>query len=96
MTNSSSNTGLKVALGILIALFLGTGFYTSKLYNDKKKNDAQLTKEKQMVMNDLSTMAAQYDSAINENEITNGKLIEARDRIQDLMDSLKTSQASVK
>ncbi len=95
MTNNSSNTGLKVALGILIALFLGTGFYTSKLYNDKKENEAQLTKEKQMVMNDLSSMAAQYDTAISENEITNGNLIEARERIQGLMDSLKTTQASV-
>jgi hypothetical protein len=48
-----------------------------------------------MVMNDLSAMAAQYDSAINENEITNEKLVEAKERIQGLMDSLKTSQASV-
>ena len=95
MTNNSSNTGLKVALGILIALFLGTGFYTSKLYNDKKENEAQLTKEKQMVMNDLSSMAAQYDTAISVNEITNGNLIEARERIQGLMDSLQTSKASV-
>ncbi|MBT8394621.1 MAG: chromosome partitioning protein ParA [Bacteroidia bacterium] len=95
MTNNSSNTGLKVALGILIALFLGTGFYTSKLYNDKKENEAQLTKEKQMVMNDLSAMAAQYDTAISENEVTNANLIEARERIEGLMDSLKTSQANV-
>lgn len=95
MTNSSSNTGLKIALGILVALFIGTGFYTSKLYSDKKETEKQLTKEKQMVMNDLSAMAAQYDSAINENEITNNKLVEARERIQGLIDSLQTSQASV-
>ena len=95
MTNTSSNTGLKVALGILVALFIGTGFYTSKLYNDKKETEEQLTKEKQMVMNDLSAMAAQYDSAISENEITNNKLVDARERIQGLIDSLKTSQASV-
>ena len=94
-TSNSSNSGLKVALGILIALFIGTGFYTSKLYNDKKENEALLTEEKQMVMNDLSAMASQYDTAISDNEITNGELIEARDRIQDLMDSLKTSQSSV-
>ncbi len=94
MTSNSSNTGLKVALGILIALFLGTGFYTSKLYNDKKENEAQLTEEKQMVMNDLSAMASQYDIAISENEVTNSKLVDARDRIQDLLDSLKTSEAS--
>ena len=94
MSSNSSNTGLKVALGILIALFLGTGFYTSKLYNDKKENEAQLTKEKQMVMNDLSAMAAQYDSAIENNEVTNSKLVDARDRINVLLDSLKTSEAS--
>jgi len=95
MTNTTSNTGLKVALGILIALFLGTGFYTSKLYNDKKENEAQLTKEKQMVMNDLSAMAAQYDAAISDNEVKNDQLLDAKERIQGLMDSLKTSKASV-
>jgi hypothetical protein len=95
MTNTTSNTGLKVALGILIALFLGTGFYTSKLYNDKKENEAQLTKEKQMVMDDLSAMAAQYDAAISDNEVKNDQLLDAKERIQGLMDSLKTSQASV-
>ncbi len=42
MENSNSkSTGLKVALGILLALFLGTGFYTSKLYNDKKETESQ-------------------------------------------------------
>jgi hypothetical protein len=94
MTNTTSNTGLKVALGILIALFLGTGFYTSKLYNDKKENEAQLTKEKQMVMNDLSAMAAQYDAAISDNEVKNDQLLDQKERIQGLIDSLKTSQAS--
>ncbi len=78
MTNTTSNTGLKVALGILIALFLGTGFYTSKLYNDKKENEAQLTKEKQMVMNDLSAMAAQYDAAISDNEVKNDQLLDQK------------------
>jgi hypothetical protein len=97
MENSTSkSTGLKVALGILVALFLGTGFYTSKLYNDKKETEAQLTEEKQLVMNDLSAMASQYDMAIKENEISNDNLVEARDRIQGLMDSLKVSQTSVR
>lgn len=95
MTNNSSNTGFKVALGILVALLIGVGFYTSSLYNEKKENEAQLLKEKQMVMDDLSTMASQYDAAISENEITSGKLVDARNRIEGLLDSLKTSQASV-
>ncbi|RKE95215.1 chromosome partitioning protein ParA [Ichthyenterobacterium magnum] len=96
MENSNSkSTGLKVALGILVVLFLATGFYTSKLYKDKKENEATLTKQKQEVMAELSTMAKQYDVAIGENDVANQNLLEARERIQGLMDSLKISQNSV-
>ena len=94
-TNSNKNTGLKIALGILLALFIGTGFYTSKLYNEKKKNEATLTKEKQLVMSDLNHMAKQYDIAIGENKVVNQDLIDARTKIQGLMDSLKISQNSI-
>jgi regulator of replication initiation timing len=93
--SQKSNTGLKVGLGILVVLFLGTAFYTSKLYNDKQETERTLMNEKQQVMNDLSAMAKQYDEAIAENEIANQDLIEARERIQGLMDSLKVSQNSV-
>jgi len=95
MSGTNSNIGLKVAIGILVALFLGTGFYASKLYNEKKKTEATLVKEKQQVMSDLSIMAKQYDEAIGENKVANSKLVEARERIQGLMDSLKISQNSV-
>lgn len=96
MQNSNSKSiGLKVALGILLALFLGTGFYASKLYSEKKENEAALTKEKNQVMADLNNMAKQYDIAIGENKATNNQLVEARERIQGLMDSLKVSQNSV-
>lgn len=93
--NGNKNTGLKIALGILLALFLGTGFYTSKLYNDSKKVEKDLTEQKEQVMADLSNMAKQYDIVIGENEAANQDLVEARTRIQGLMDSLKVSQNSV-
>ncbi len=96
MENSNSKSiGLKIALGILLALFLSTAFYTSKLYNEKKENEATLTREKEQVMADLSSMAKQYDVVIGENEEANQNLVEARERIQGLMDSLKISQNSV-
>lgn len=95
-SNSNKGTGLKIGIGILLVLFLGTAFYTSKLYNEKKENEATLVKEKQQVMNDLSTMAKQYDIAIGDNEAANKDLVEARNRIQGLMDSLQLSQNSVK
>jgi len=95
MSGRSSNTGLKVVLGILVVALLGTGFYTSKLYTEKKENEAVLVKEKKQVMADLNTMAKQYDAVIAENEIANEDLVAARERIQGLMDSLKISQNSV-
>ena len=96
MENNKSSTGLKVALGIALGLFVITGIYTFDLMKDKKDTEAQLTEEKQLVMNDLSNMAKQYDIAIGENEVANSSLIEARERIEGLMDSLKVSETNVK
>lgn len=93
--SQNSNTGLKIGLAILAVLFLGTAFYTSSLYSEKKENEALLVSEKQQVMNDLNNMAKDYDEAIAESEIKNDEIIAARERIQGLMDSLKVSQNSV-
>ena len=96
MENNKSNTGLKVGLGIALVLFLATGFYTMNLYNSSKKVQNELTEEKQLVMNDLNAMAKQYDEAISENDVANANLVDARARIQGLIDSLKISETNVK
>lgn len=94
-SSQQTSTGLKVGIAILAVLFLGTAFYTSQLYNEKKENEALLISEKQQVMNDLNIMAQDYDVAIADSESKNQDLIAARGRIQGLMDSLKVSQNSV-
>ncbi|MBC3759034.1 chromosome partitioning protein ParA [Hyunsoonleella sp. SJ7] len=96
MENSKSNTGLKIALGVALVFFLATGFYTMNLYKESNETKKELTEEKQLVMNDLNAMAKQYDEAIGENEIANKNLIDARDRIQGLIDSLRISETNVK
>jgi hypothetical protein len=93
--SQKTGTGLKIGLAILLALFLGTAFYASKLYSDKQETEKTLVSEKQQVMNDLNNMAQEYDAAIAESEVKNQDLIAARERIQGLMDSLKVSQNSV-
>ena len=50
MANKTASTGLKVALGIALALFIGTGIYTSTLYKDKQQTEQQLTQEKNDVL----------------------------------------------
>ncbi|PIV95088.1 MAG: chromosome partitioning protein ParA [Flavobacteriaceae bacterium CG17_big_fil_post_rev_8_21_14_2_50_33_15] len=96
MENKGSGMGLKIALGIALALFLAVGFYTINLYSDSKAVQKDLTEQKQLVMNDLNAMAQQYDAAINENSIANKNLVEARERIQGLIDSLKISETNVR
>ncbi|WP_053972664.1 hypothetical protein [Mangrovimonas sp. ST2L15] len=95
MENNKSNTGLKVALGIALVLFLGAAFYSFSLLNEKKETEAQLTKEKQMVINDYDKLAKQYDLAIKDNEISNQNLVDAKARIEGLIDSLKVSETNV-
>lgn len=93
---NKSNTVLKVGLGIAIVLFIATGFYTMNLYKETSDNKKELLAEKELVMNDLNAMAKQYDEAIAENDITNKDLIQARERIQGLIDSLRISETNVK
>jgi len=94
--SESNNRSLKIALGIVIALLAVTAYFTFDIKNDKDLMEADLTKQKEEVMQDLSNMAEQYDIAIGDNEIANQKLVEARDRIQGLMDSLKVSDNNVR
>lgn len=95
MSSTISNSGLKVGLVIILALFLSTAFYASVLYSENKETEVTLTSEKNQVMADLKDMVKQYDAAIGENEIANKDLVAARDRIISLMDSLKTAKNSI-
>ena len=96
MENNNSSKGLKIALGVALVLFLATGFYAMNLTKKSNEVEKELTEQKRLVMNDLNTMAKQYDDAISENEISNNNLIDARGRIQGLIDSLKISETNVK
>jgi len=96
MSENTKNTGLKVALGIAIALFIGTGIFSSSLYKDKVETEQQLTNEKMDVMNNLEDMRSRYDLALSESQITNQNLVDARERIQGLIDSLKVSETNVR
>ncbi|MFH4966368.1 chromosome partitioning protein ParA [Gaetbulibacter sp. M235] len=96
MEKSNNGMGLKIALGIALVLFLGTAFYSLNLYKKSNEDKKELTEQKQLVMNDLNAMAKQYDDAISENTVANKNLIEARERIQGLIDSLKISETNVK
>lgn len=96
MRNNTNNTGLKVALGIAIVLFIGAAAVSFSLKKDKDETKLQLTEEKASVMKDLNAMNAKYEMAISESTITNQNLVDAKERIQGLIDSLSVSEANIK
>lgn len=95
MTETKNNNGLKVLAALLGVVLLGTIIYTVSLYQDKKKTEVELTKEKDLVVEDLNSLKSEYDKAILESNATNEELVEARDNIAKYIDSVKTMKADI-
>ena len=96
MANNTVSTGLKVALGIALALFIGLGVFSSSLYKEKQENEKVLISEKTKVLKELNQMAAQYDVAMSENSVVNQNLVDAKERIGGLIESLEASETNLK
>lgn len=94
--NNKQPSNQKIIIGILAILLVGLGIFSGALYSEKNENEQILTKEKQQVLADLNALTLQYDEVIADNKIVNDDLIDARERIDNLLDSLTNSQSSVK
>ena len=66
MENENKNTGIKIVTGILAVLLVVAGAFAIKLYNQEKNTKAELTEEKELVLNDLKQMVTKYDAVIEE------------------------------
>lgn len=95
MTETKNNNGLKVLAALLGVVLLGTIIYTVSLYQDKKKTETVLTKEKELVVEDLNSLKSEYDKAILESNATNEELVTARDNIAKYIDSVNTMKADI-
>lgn len=95
MTETKNNNGLKVLAGLLGVLLLGTIIYTVSLFQEKKKTEAVLSQEKQLVVEDLNSLKSEYDKAILESNATNEELVSARDNIAKYIDSVKAMKSDI-
>lgn len=91
--NNSINNKLKWLIGILAVLLLSLGIYTATLVTDSQKAQERLTIEKLEVEEDLQELLVSYNQAIEESSVKDNELIAARQRIQGLLDSLKSAEA---
>ncbi len=95
MTTENNTTKFKVGIGILSLLLIALAVYTVILYNDSKSTVSGLEVQKADIENELEELIANYDEIIQDNEIKDNDLLEARDRIEVLLDSVKDTKANV-
>ncbi|HSP83514.1 MAG TPA: hypothetical protein VLN72_07260, partial [Gillisia sp.] len=95
MTETKNNTALKILTGILAVALIALGIYTVKFYNEEKENKAILQKEKAVIEDELNDLIVKYDEAIATNEVMDQDLVDARQRIAVLLDSVKDSDANL-
>lgn len=95
MTEKKNNTALKILTGVLAVALLALGIYTIKFYNEEKENKAILTKEKEVIEGELNDLIVKYDEAIDENQVMDQNLVDARNRIERLLDSVEDNEANL-
>jgi len=95
MTEKKNNTALKILIGVLAVALIALTIYTIRFYNEEKENKAILQKEKAAIENELNELIVKYDEAIDENEIMDQNLVDARERINRLLDSVQDYEANL-
>lgn len=95
MEHQKSNNGIKIITGIMAVLLVIAGAFAYKLYNQEKETKSQLTKEKNVVLADLKEMVNKYDVVIDENNLKDTELNEAREKIQSLIDDIGAKEATI-
>jgi len=95
MTEKKNNTALKILTGILAVALVALSIYTIKFYNEEKENKEILQKEKTVIEDELNELIVKYDEAIEENEVMDQDLVNARNRISTLLDSVKDNEANL-
>ncbi|MDT0677734.1 hypothetical protein [Autumnicola musiva] len=93
--NKDSNKALKILAGVLAVALIALAIYTISFYNEEKENQQILQTEKASIENELNDLIIKYDDAIEENEVLDQNMIEARERITRLLDSVKDNEANI-
>ncbi len=95
METENKNSKLRWLIGILAILLIALTVFTIKLYFDSQENATNLEIQKMDIEEELEELLVNYNLAIEENRSKDNELIEARDRIEQLLDSVKGAQANL-
>lgn len=94
---TESDKRLKIAIGILAVLLLGSVGYNIKQNSDLSKTQTELTQttsDKENVIADLEALKATYDAAIAENTSLSDELKAERQKVVELLEEVKKQKAT--
>jgi len=95
MDTENKNNVFKILVGVLSLLLIVLAVYTIKLYNDSKDTAIILQEQKADIEFELEELIDNYNQVIEDNDIKNKDLLDARERIVVLLDSVKDAETSV-
>lgn len=95
METKRRNSKLRWLIGILAVLLIALTVFTIKLHFDNQQNTTNLEIQKMDIEEELEELLVNYNIAIEDNRSKDRDLVDARNRIEQLLDSVKDAQANV-
>ncbi len=94
--SENASRGLKVALGIAVALIIAVGAYAFTLHKDSKEMEMSLTEQREQLINDLNGSKQDLEVAINEKGALTGELQAEKVKVEGLIAELEKAELTVK
>ncbi len=87
---------LKILLAIILLVAIAIGIWAYNNYNENEKIKDQLTTEKQAIQKELDNISQAYSAEIERGIALDNEVVQARQRIERLVDSVDNLRADVK
>jgi hypothetical protein len=95
MNNDNQTKNFKRIIIFLIILLVGLGAYTLILFQDNQENQKDLQEQKMAIAQELGDLKGTYDALLQDYQLQDQELIEARARIAQLLDSVESAKPSM-
>ena len=95
MNNDNQTKNFKRIIIFLIILLFGLGAYTLILFQDSQENQKDLQEQKMAIAQELGDLKGTYDALLQDYQLQDQELIEARARIAQLLDSVESAKPSM-
>jgi hypothetical protein len=95
MNNEYQAKNFKRIIIILVILLVGLGGYTFVLFQESQENQRDLLDQKMAISEELEELKGTYDTLLQDYQLQDQALLEARGRIAQLLDSVESAKPSM-